>query len=96
MALLSTNGLTFRLKLRPMFRDFDVPQRGLVSQNQFLRTLDSAGLRNCISPEEMEELLRKFGVSKKFLAGDGAGNFVFSFNLGNQWKQKGGAIHGFL
>lgn len=47
-----------------MFQDFDKPQCGLVSENQFHRVLHTLGLANIVTTSELESIMKKFQVSK--------------------------------
>ncbi|XP_021944128.2 uncharacterized protein LOC110842654 [Folsomia candida] len=51
-----------RLEFKPMFQDFDQPQTGLVSVNQFHRVLHTLGLADLVTTSELEAIIKRFGV----------------------------------
>jgi len=51
-----------RIEFKPMFQDFDIPQAGLVSVDQFHRVLHTLGLAHIVTNSEMEAIFKKFGV----------------------------------
>jgi hypothetical protein len=51
-----------RIEFKPMFQDFDVPQAGLVSNNQFHRVIHTLGLASIVTMSELEAIVKRFGV----------------------------------
>ncbi|CAL8106536.1 unnamed protein product [Orchesella dallaii] len=51
-----------RLEFKPMFADFDKPQCGLVSVNQFHRVLHTLGLASIVTTSELEAIIKRFSV----------------------------------
>ena len=49
-------------QIKPMFFDFDQPQNGLVSQDQFHRVLHTVGLAEILTQRELEAICKKFLV----------------------------------
>lgn len=54
--------LYFTFQFKPMFEDFDRPQCGLVSENQFHRVLHTLGLANITTPSELDAIVKRFEV----------------------------------
>lgn len=46
-----------------MFADFDKPQCGLVSTDQFHRVLHTLGLASITTTSELEAIIKRFSVS---------------------------------
>jgi hypothetical protein len=45
-----------------MFQDFDIPQAGLVSVDQFHRVLHTLLLADIVTVSELEAIIKRFGV----------------------------------
>ena len=54
-------------QIKPMFFDFDQPQHGLVSQDQFHRVLHTVGLAEILTQREFEAICKKFLVRNSVL-----------------------------
>jgi len=54
--------MMYIFQFKPMFQDFDKPQTGLVSEDQFHRVLHTLNLANTATTSELEAIIKRFLV----------------------------------
>lgn len=74
-----------------MFQDFDQPQTGLVSVNQFHRVLHTLGLADLVTTSELEAIIKRFGVSSiklfEFLDNCLSNYVILFYDEGCSWTE---------
>lgn len=81
----------YRFQFKPMFQDFDQPQTGLVSVNQFHRVLHTLGLADLVTTSELEAIIKRFGVSSiklfEFLDNCLSNYVILFYDEGCSWTE---------